>query len=68
LILEAEDLSKALKIFNEGFMFNGYEHRNLLKFNGGYLNEIPISTGFFEDFQEEEDKEKNKVKKEKSKI
>lgn len=38
LILEADNLSKALNALNEGFLYNGVAHKNLLKFYGCYLN------------------------------
>ena len=38
LILEAEDIHKALNILNEGFLFNGIPHKNILKFYGCYMN------------------------------
>jgi hypothetical protein len=61
LILEAEDLHKALKILNEGFLYNGIQHKNTLKFYGCYLNEVTFSTGFLNeeghDKEEDEDKE-----------
>lgn len=44
LILEADDLHKALEILNEGFLYNGLKHKNMLKFHGCYLNEISFST------------------------
>ena len=58
LILEAEDLNKALNILNEGFLYNGIAHKNLLKFYGCYMNEISFQSDFMEnpgESNEEED-------------
>jgi hypothetical protein len=59
LILEAEDMQKAIHILNEGFLYDGIPHRNLLKFYGCYLNEITFQTDFFtEEFEKDEDEDK----------
>lgn len=64
MILEAEDIRKALDILNEGFLYNGIPHKNLLKFYGSYLNEVTFQTDFLNDMDEKEDDEDNNTIKE----
>jgi hypothetical protein len=61
--LEASNLPAALNILNEAFLYNGTKHRNILKFQGAYLNEVQFSTEFFdsEDKAEEEEDKDEKV-------
>ena len=56
LILEVDSMNKALNILNEGFLYNGFSHRNLLKFYGCYLHEAALlgDIGDF-DFEKDED-------------
>lgn len=37
LILEADTMQRALSYLNEGFLYNGFTHKNNLKFFGCYL-------------------------------
>jgi hypothetical protein len=54
LILEADNMNKALNILNEGFLYNGLTHKNLLKFYGCYLNEVTFQSNFYEDDHEKD--------------
>ncbi len=55
MILEAEDIRKAIAILNDGFLYDGIQHKNLLKFYGCYLNEVTFQTDFLNDENEDED-------------
>lgn len=59
MILEADDLRKAINILNEGFFYDGITHKNLLKFYGCYLNEVNFLTDFYTDDNEKEEDEEN---------
>src|SRR4051794_37307562 len=39
-LLEASNLPAALNILSEAFLYNGTKHRNILNFQGAYLNEV----------------------------
>ena len=54
LILEAEDITKALDILNEGFTFNRIKHPNLLNFLGCYMNEVAFQSNFLQEIDEED--------------
>jgi len=38
--MEAQNLPKALQVVNQGFLYNGLEHQNIISFLGCYLSEI----------------------------
>ena len=59
MILEAEDIRKAINILNEGFLYDGLRHKNLLKFYGCYLNEVTFQTDFYTDDNEKEEDDEN---------
>lgn len=64
LILEAEGLQQALSILNEGFLYNGHKHKNLIKFYGGYLNQVQLMSNFCDDIppEEKEDEKDNEMR------
>ena len=55
-------MNKALNILNEGFLYNGLTHKNLLKFYGCYLNEVTFQSNFYEDDNEKDQEEESDIK------
>lgn len=62
LILEADTINKALNILNEGFLYNGITHKNLLKFYGCYLNEVSFQSTFYESENDKDPEEEVELK------
>lgn len=53
-------MSNALNTLNEGFLYNGLTHKNLLKFYGCYMTESTFHNDFFEEgLEKDQDEEEH---------
>lgn len=62
LIIEVDDLKRALDIMSEGFKFNSLQNPGLLKFHGCYLEEIQgqVSSFLQDEYEGEGEEEESK--------